>query len=407
MNSLLHHYQNDSSMAGSRRLRTKAAKLKRFLVSSLISLALLLIGFGAGYFFQEISEGERGFLSPLLINHSPEPPRPLQRYAFRSLAKEEIKPSEIIIDELISETASYHSYLFFYQSQSGRISGQVNFPRGLDDSTQSPPVIVMLRGFHPLSTYSTGGGTRNAAAAYAASGFITIAPDFLGYGQSDPELTDNWEARLAKPVQVIELIETVRQVGIPDPNTLAVTNPNHFQTDQIGLWGHSNGGQIAISVLQILGEPLPTTLWAPVTSPFPYSTLFFSLESSDEGKSHRRSLAAFERLYDVFDFTITKNLDLQTGPVLLHHGRGDNIAPIAWSESFVNLVNQENERRRDPSPQELSATESEVGVGDVAEPLPPIELTFIPYPSADHNMQPDWQAVVNRDISFFTEQLKN
>ncbi len=43
------------------------------------------------------------------------------------------------------------------------------------------PIILMLRGYVDQEIYETGIGTKNAANYFSANGYITVAPDFLGY----------------------------------------------------------------------------------------------------------------------------------------------------------------------------------------------------------------------------------
>lgn len=417
-------------MAISRLERT--SKRKSMLIASgltLVALFALTIGGVAGWLLRERYRTDPMFFSPFLESVQQAKEKPLQKYAISELSQQSIPPSEIRIQKILDDNAEFTSYLFAFETYGGSMTGQLNIPQSLRESidpnstirtqtTNSPaPVILMLRGYYQLESYSTGGGTRNAAAEFAKNGYITIAPDFLGYGESDPEFEDSWEARLAKPAQIVQLLESLTQNGVPIQNTLNQEVILSVAQNQIGMWAHSNGGQIALSVLQILEKPIPTTLWAPVTAPFPYSVLYFGLEQADEGKSQRRWLAQFEESYDVFDFSISKHMDRLTGPIQLHHGSADEAAPIVWSTSFESWIKTENNRREQILKQNLlttsqnesteSATETAIKAENEIDPtpLPPIYLTFFKYPGADHNLRPNWDQVVQRDIEFFNKQL--
>lgn len=410
-------------MAISRLERT--SKRKNLLLGSAITLVVLFaltIGGIGGWVLRESYRNDPMFFSPFLESVQQAKRMPLQKYAISQLAEQTIPPSEIRIQSVIDDNADFTSYLFSYETYGGTITGQLNVPQSTreaidgENAIVSPsPVIVMLRGYHPLPSYTTGGGTRNGAAALARAGFITIAPDFLGYGDSDPEFEDSWEARLAKPAQILQLLETLTQVGLPLQNTLNQTVSVSVEDDQVGMWAHSNGGQIALSVLQIKSEPIPTTLWAPVTAPFPYSVLYFGLEQADEGRSQRRWLAQFEDTYDVYDFSISRHMNRLTGPIQLHHGTADEAAPIVWSDTFENWVTAENTRREQLLEESTDDTAAETETTIATEtaivdelnqaPLSPINLTYYRYPGADHNMRPSWDQVVQRDIGFFREEL--
>lgn len=358
-----------------------SVKLKRYLITGFIAALLFLAGFFTSQWFSFESRDQ--LLSPFTTQ---EKKHPLLQYTIANLAKRRYQPSEITIEETIEETADFNSYLFSYTSMDKKITGQLNIPNGITDPT---PVILMIRGYVPQETYTTGTGTSNAAAYLARNGYITIAPDFLGYGKSDAEAEDVWEARFIKPINVIELINSLTANPKISTSLLgeqtAIIDPT-----KLGIWAHSNGGQIAITVLEILGENIPTTLWAPVTSPFPYSVLYYSDENEDEGRDARAWVAQFEEEYDSREFSLTQHLTRLTGPIQLHHGSADEAAPQVWSDEFNNKISVENQRR---------SKETEAG-------LPEIELTYYQYPGADHNLQPVWNTVVQRDLSFFNSYLR-
>jgi pimeloyl-ACP methyl ester carboxylesterase len=368
---------------------------------ALTTLGLLCFGFACGWLFKtpisNFLSNNPELITPLSDKFEAKE-LPLAKYYLRNLAKQTFTATgPIIIVEKLSQQPSYTSYLFTYTTQGKTISGQLNVP-----STPAPatgyPAIVMLRGYVPLEIYQTGVGTRNAAAVLAEEGFVTVAPDFLGYGKSDPELKDTWEARFVKPVQVAELLATLR--GFPQPSLPDATNLK-LNPAQLGLWAHSNGGQIALATLEITGEPLPTTLWAPVTAPFPYSITFFSDELADEGKEQRAWVAMFEEDYDAFEFSLTKHLDLlPNAPLLIHHGVTDDAALIAWSDEFIQKIELENDRRAT-----FSAGMKPTDTATLSARLQHIEAALYRYPNTDHNLQPNWNTVVERDVAFFKKEL--
>lgn len=364
-------------------------KLRRYLLFGFLSAILFLGGFYTGHFL-ELGE-DAPLLSPF-NSIKAEKELPLLQYTIANLAKRRYQPSNLTIERPIKENDGFTSYLFSYTSMNKKITGQLNIPAELlgTSSTEPTPVIIMLRGYAPQETYVTGDGTRNVAAIFAQNGYITIAPDFLGFGESDPETEDVWQSRFIKPINVIELITSFKanptiQTSLLNKESVTLDATN------IGIWAHSNGGQIAVTILEILGEPIPTTLWAPVTSPFPYSVLYYSDENEDEGRDARAWVAQFETDYDGRKFSLTQHLDRLAGPIQLHHGSADEAAPQVWSDEFSTKITVENSRRT-----KQSGTD-----------LPEIDLTYFKYPGADHNLQPDWSTVVQRDLTFFSTQLNN
>ena len=295
---------------------------------------------------------------------SPEAPwiqveKPLEKYSFANLRQQVFKGSEIKIDRLLTEENKFNSHLFFYEVNGKKISGQLNIPNG-----EGPfPVVIMIRGYVDIEIYQTGIGTKNAAGYFANQGFITLAPDFLGFGESEMPPNNTLEERLMRPGQILELM-----ASIPNLNKAAI--------DKISIWGHSNGGQIALSVLEISGKKIPTSLWAPVSKPFPYSILYYTDEFDDYGKALRKVVAGFEAQYDADDYSIHEYYQWIKAPIQIHQGTADEAVPLKWSQQLEA---------------ELKDLDKEVDL-------------FV-YPGADHNLRGGWDEAVTRDVSFFRENL--
>lgn len=332
---------------------------KKIISMLLIVMGMILMLISGIYL---VSDARTAFVNPL--SHSvPEIIRPsLDHYGFSHLKGQPAHPSQIVLDTVIQNEDNLTVYKFSYVTEGKRMTGQLNVP---NEATPAAgfPVIVMLRGFVDPSIYTTGIGTRNVARVLASNGYVTVAPDFFGYGDSESEDPDVMMARLGKPVHVIDLIASLA--------TLSFVNE-----ERLGMWGHSNGGQIALSVLEITGKKIPTALWAPVSVAFPYSVLYYTNDSDDKGKALRRVLAEFEEAHDVFDYSIDQHWEWITAPIQLHHGTADSAAPVEWSRVLKNI---------------LKKFEKDVG--------------YFEYEGADHNLQPGWDTVVDRDLDFFSTHL--
>lgn len=328
---------------------------------------------GAGwlvlFFFWIATANKQGvsILSPLGKDYwQPQSlPKPLLAYTFENLSKREYRGSQIDLEKVLSDEPNFISYLFVYESESPgdgavrRISGSANLPKG-----QGPfPVVILLRGYADRDQYETGTGTQRAASFLATNGFLTLAPDFLGFGQSEMPPNNVLEDRFLRPVAVLDLLASLSSLKQADQS-------------RVFFWAHSNGGQIALSVLEISQKPVPTTLWAPVSKPFPYSILYYTDEAPDRGKMLRKTLADFETDYDVDDYSIDEYFDRIRGPLIVHQGTADEAVPQKWS---VELVEQ------------LKKLDKEV--------------TYYLYPAEDHNFsQGSWTTLATRDLEFFRQQ---
>jgi len=310
-----------------------------------------------------------GCISPLGKTDEPKD-LPLTQYSYSSLRQKEFAGSAIQIDKTISEGNGYLSRLFHFQVNGRKVSGLINIPvrSGLS------PVIVMIRGYVDQKAYQTGTGTQHGGEFLAQNGFVTLAPDFFGYGQSDMPNVGPLEERFLTYVTVLQLLASVRNLNSAfENNNLSV----RADVDKIGLWGHSNGGQIALSVLEISGKNYPTALWAPVSKPFPYSILYYTDEVDDHGRALRKVVADFEKDYDSEQYSLTNYLGWIKAPLQLHQGTADEAVPIGWS----NLLNQSLQEQK-------------------------IKVQYFTYPGEDHNFaNGSWLTVMQRTTEFYRKEF--
>lgn len=304
-------------------------------------------------------------------------PRPLDKYTIENLTNTNVKPSQIEIGQVLKDPdhkycttgcTSYEFKMAFDPALSESVgqtphlktvSGVINVPDG-----KGPfPLIVMLRGYVDSETYFLGEGTQPAGEYFAKNGFLTIAPDFLGFGDSDPQANDSFESRLQTYPTALTLLKSL-------DNLVQWDKKNTF------VWAHSNGGQIALEVMEITGYTYPTVLWAPVSKPFPYSILYFTDSPGDYGKSLRIALSKFEENYDTDLYSIHKYWARIKAPIQLNQGTEDENVPQAWSDLL-------NETLKDLD----------------------VDIKYIVYPGNDHNMRPNWNSVTANNLSFYRSHL--
>ena len=292
-------------------------------------------------------------------------PTPLIKYSIENMSLANIKPSEIIVGNILKDNPTYTSYEFSmkfspdFSENLKTVSGMINIPKG----TGPFPVIAMFRGYVNQDTYFTGAGTSPSAAVFAQNGFITIAPDFLGYGNSDIEAINIFESRFQTYITAVSVLKSIS--GIKE-----------WDGKNIFIWGHSNGGQIALTTLEITGVNYPTVLWAPVTKPFPASILYYIDEASDSGKLIIGKLAEFDDTYDPTKFSLTGYLDKIKAPIELNQGTTDTAVPYWWSDDFVQKLKDNK-----------------------------IDITYIKYPGANHNLVPSWNEAVENSLQYFKSHL--
>lgn len=356
----------------------------------LFSISFLI----GGFFWWQKKDGQ--FLLPTVLRNF-ERERPLEKYSFENLAKREYQRSELKLERVIKRETAYTSWLFSFQSDGKRVTGMANIPNDtIPDDTipdRNPktirdrdggafPVIVMLRGYVDDEVYFTGLGTRKAAGVFAENGFVTLAPDFLGFGGSDSPSEDILEARFERPVTVLNLLASIKTL----PQALHRSGAGQADPEKVFLWAHSNGGQIALSVLEIIGQmadqplagwqDIPTALWAPVTKGFPGSVLDYIGEMDDMGRKVTNRIFEFEKYYDLKEFSINTYFDQISAPLQVQQGGGDYLIKQEWTDEFVAKLKSLGK-----------------------------DITYYIYPGDDHNLKQNWDTAVAWDLEFFRKFL--
>jgi len=333
----------------------------------LVSIVLLV------YFY--FSPQKKSLISPLgkLKEKS------LSVYSFNSLKKIQFPKNSISLGKKISENENIITQMFYYsvpQSPNAdvqiKVSGVINLPK----KPGNYPIIVMLRGYVPDEMYQPGVGTQHAAEVFAKNGFITLAPDFLGAGESASPSADPLEARFQTYTTILTLFSSLSNLDY----ALNASYSGSIKGDlsKIGIWAHSNGGQIALSVLAISGVDYPMVLWAPVSKSFPYSILYYTDEVDDQGKTLRKLVADFEKDYSAEEFSFTSYLSWIKAPIQINQGESDQEVPVWWSEELAASLKKEK-----------------------------ISTQYFSYPGADHNMLPSqWTNVVNNNMLFYNTSFK-
>lgn len=332
---------------------------------------LFLSGMITGWFLHTYYNSQKSPESPITQFK----PRPLDKYTIENLSKAQIQPSKIEIGETVKEDKEFISYFFSFSldpTLSGKnkkkVTGLINIPSG-----NGPfPAVVMFRGYVDQKAYATGDGTRRVGEYFATNGFITIAPDFLGYGGSDVEATNIFESRFQTYTTALTLLKSIYEPSF------AKAMEGKWDGKNIFIWGHSNGGHLALAFLEITGKAYPTVLWAPVSAPFPYSILYYLDETEDSGKLIIQKLAEFFELYDPKLYSVTNyygKIAPET-PIQIHQGTADDAVPLNWTNSLAKTLQGLN-----------------------------LKLDYFTYADTDHNLQPAWSQVVARDLDFFRKNL--
>lgn len=335
-------------------------KLKKIVIGFFLIIGIV----GIFFLVKELNK-------PLEVKSPIAKEKPLDKYTFANQKNTKFPASSIRLGGLMTERSNYISQMFYYTVFGKKVSGLLNAPT----QTGTYPVIVMLRGFVDKKIYEPGIGTKRAGEVFAQNGYITLAPDFLGYGESSDPSKDSIEERFQTYTATLSLLSSLENLNVGID--ASYSGRIKADTSKVGIWGHSNGGQIALSILEITGKNYPTVLWAPVSKPFPYSIFFFMDEFEDHGKSLRKVVADFESDYDIELYSPSNFYSLINAPIEIHQGTEDDAVPKKWSDQLVEDLEKLGK-----------------------------DIEYFVYPGADHNLLPDgWSVAVQRSLDFYREHL--
>lgn len=181
---------------------------------------------------------------PATETPAPSPtPHPLVAVTIDGLRARAYPGGPIEILRTLETTATYTRYYIAYPSDGLRITGIMQIPPG-----DGPfPVIILNHGYHDRGNYWAGSGTWMAAEYLNGRGYLTIAPDYRTWGESD------WGPSLFHTglvADVLNLVSSLPSVPQADPN-------------RVGMWGHSMGGGITTKVMTIDPRVRAGVLYAP------------------------------------------------------------------------------------------------------------------------------------------------
>lgn len=242
-------------------------------------------------------------------------PGPYEQYTIDYLRQRAYGDGKIEIVETLEETDSFARYLIRYPSDGLNIYGFANVPGG-----KGPfPVIVAVHGLVKPENYQTLDYTTPALDRITQSGYIVFHPDLRGYGGSDHG--DNL-FRVGMTVDVLNLMALIRSTSGP-AELFATAAP-----ERMGLWGHSMGGSIILRVLTIASDVKATVLIASMGGDEIKNTQLLLNIAPDPTFQTELAIspAVGERISPLYYYR-----DI-TSPIQLHHGRLDQIVPVAWAE---------------------------------------------------------------------------
>jgi dienelactone hydrolase len=310
---------------------------------------------------------------PILVSH------PMADYTIEGLRARAYPGGTIQVRSVMTTTNDFTRYYIDYPSDGLTITGIMQVPPGAGPF----PVVILNHGYIPRDDYRSGADTWKAAQYLNRRGYLTIAPDFRSWGESD---VANSFFSTGQVIDALNLISSLSAVPEAD-------------AERVGMWGHSMGGGVTTKAITIDPRIKAAVLYAPVSAddaevlarwgtgckggqPDGFSEECAGAEvlTSDIDEhlhlAYRSALSDPQILYQV---SAINYFDAVAGPVQIHIGTADTTTPPEWSDAIYWALQETGK-----------------------------EIEYYPYPEQGHTFEGEhWRLFMERATEFFDRHLAN
>jgi dienelactone hydrolase len=302
---------------------------------------------------------------------------PMAEYTIEGLRGRSYPGGMIQVRSVLTTTNAYTRYYIDYPSDELTITGIMQVPHGAGPF----PVIILNHGYVPRERYWSGADTWSAAGYLNQRGYLTIAPDFRSWGDSD---TANSFFSTGQVIDVLNLISSLSSVPAADP-------------ERVGMWGHSMGGGVTTKGITIDPRIKAAVLYAPVSADDAQVLARWgtgcrggqSGESVDEcagaevltndidDRLHLAYRHAVSDPHFLYQVSPINHFDWVVAPVQIHIGIEDTTTPPEWSAAIHQAL--------------LEAGK---------------EVEYFAYPGQGHSFEGgQWRLLMQRTADFFDRYL--
>jgi dienelactone hydrolase len=247
-------------------------------------------------------------------------PHPLAGYTITGLRARAYGGGDIEMTHVVTETASFTKYLTRYPSDDLTITAMMNVPKG-----EGPfPVVILNHGYIPPSRFWSGAETWRAADYLASQGYLTISPDFRGWGGSDKG--DNF-FRTGLVIDILNLMSSLSSLP-------------QAEADRVGMWGHSMGAGATTKAITIDPRIRAAVIYGPVSAD-DQDVLGRWGPGSGGGPDDTLTRAYREASSDREFLQLTSPInyfELVVAPVQIHQGTADQTTPPSWAEAIRDAL---------------------------------------------------------------------
>ena len=298
---------------------------------------------------------------------------PLAITAMRSKA---YPGSDIVIERTLLAGPSYNRYIVSYQSDGLKLFGLLTVPKGAKPAG-GWPVILLNHGYIPPSEYSTDQSYAGIVAPLAAAGYIVFKPDYRGHDNS-PGVPYQIYVSPSYVNDSLNALASIKKYKDANPN-------------EIGVWGHSMGGDITLHELILTHDFKAAVIMAGVVGSYSEILDWWKARVATGVLTTQNDLQTDQLLLQMVSLHATPQTnpsfwnaidptyfisDIET-PVQIQVGNADVVVPPSFSQGLTTQLQNAGK-----------------------------SVTYHLYPGADHNLSPDTAAAMAEAVSFFNQYLK-
>jgi len=246
---------------------------------------------------------------------------PYEQYTIDYLRKRTYGGGKIEVQQKLSETDLYNAYAIRYPSDGLNIYGYMTVPKG----TGPFPVIISIHGYVPYGKYDPFNIGVDFGDFLAENQFIVLHPEMRNQPPSDNG--DN-VLRVGMTEDVLNLIALIEAKKDLPPELESA------DTDVLGLWGTSMGGEIGLRVLTISSDIKAAVLYSALSGDERKNSqqLYHVIQDEQFKLDEQVPLEMFDRISPANYYYKLKS------DILINHGTADTTAPISWAVETCNFL---------------------------------------------------------------------
>ena len=262
------------------------------------------------------------------------------------LRNRKFEGSQIKVERELAQNDRFTTFLISYQSDNLKINGMMKIPKG-----NGPfPVIILNHGYYNPRTFQSGNGTETMGDILASRGYITLASDYRGHGKSEGEPGGHDPNYSIDVLNLLASIKSIKQAN----------------QQNIGMWGHSMGGEVSLRTIEATDQVKAVVLWAPTSGNASDNHAFYGGKNSQESSPDTEGISPINYLKYI------------TAPISIHQGLEDTEVNPKWSKELKNELEKNGKK-----------------------------VEYFEYQGQDHNFRNlGWDEISQRTISFYNNYLK-